>query len=125
MNSKYIPWVIAIVILAVAFSIHKILGVGTVLILGVIWAMNIQHANDVKRFGPELAKKIQKKQIEIGMQRSVVERIWGPAANVRKHVDGSGTMITCDHMLIEKDGRKRYRFYAEYMNDVLTKYGDN
>ena len=124
MKWKYLSWIIAGIILLVAFLIHMALGIAAIMLLGVLWSFNMQQAELLKKYGPELAQKIRKKQVEIGMSRDVIEHMWGPCMNVRKDVDADGTTLTCDHMPIKNTNPVRYKYYAVYVNDVLMQYGD-
>ncbi|MFZ1686477.1 MAG: hypothetical protein WAU70_03585 [Flavobacteriales bacterium] len=101
------------IVLAVAFG----------LILLMNWSVAMQDNAMVKTFGPDLARKIQQRKVEVGMRRHIVEMIWGRGVNERKRTDATGVWLTCDHWLVEGNGRERYRFYAVYRNGQLMEFG--
>ena len=72
-----------------------------------------------------VTKKIQAKKPEIGMNRAVIEAMWGKGVNEKRKVDADGTTLQCDYLLKEVNGRKRYMYWAVFRNDELVEYGDN
>lgn len=128
MNKKYLFPLVVVAVLVALFLWHRVAGVLAAVVVGLLWAVNkasdMQTAELIKKHGPELAAKIQSKQVEIGMHRVVVELIWGKGANGKGMTDATGNTLVCDHMQVEEAGRKRYRYYAIYKNEVLIEFGD-
>lgn len=129
MKSKYIFYLALLAALVGLFLWSRIAGTIIAVLVVLLWFVNksneMQEAGLTKRFGPELAKKILAKQVEIGMRKAVVEAMWGKGVNEKRKVDADGTTLQCDYMLKEVNGRKRYMYWAVFRNNVLVEYGDN
>ena len=129
MKPRHILYLVLAVLTAIVFVWKAMVGFVMVVLLGLFWVVNkatrMEDADRLKKYGPELAQKIKEGKVEIGMSREVVELMWGKGANHKQHVDAEGTTITGDYGLVEKDGRKRFRYYAVFVNGVLTSYGDH
>ena len=129
MKPKHIFYLILAGLLVALFLWNRPIGAAAIVLVVVIVvvmkASAMQEADWVKKFGPELTKKIQAKKAEIGMNRAVIEAMWGKGENEKRKVDADGTTLQCDYLLKEVNGRKRYMYWAIFRNDVLVEYGDN
>ncbi len=128
MSTKAIPYVIGFVVLGGVCLWSLTIGLiltGLVALLWLIsWSGQQQNAQYVKKYGPELAKKIGLRQVELGMPREVVELIWGPAGNIKRSTTAAGVTMHCDHSLVQGEDGSHYKYYAIYKNDLLTEFGD-
>ncbi len=129
MKPKYIFYLVLIGVLVALFLWNRPIGaiaiILVVVVAAVMKASSMQEADLVKKFGPEVTKKIHAKKVEIGMNRAVIEAMWGKGVNEKRKVDADGTTLQCEYLLKEVNGRKRYMYWAVFRNDVLVEYGDN
>jgi len=127
MKFKHLFYFFLLAIMAIVFLWSRTWGIVLAVAFGLIllmnWSVAMQEEAMMRTFGPGLGRKIQQKQVEVGMRRHVVEMMWGRGANERKRTDATGTWLTCDHWLVEGKGRRRYRFYAVYRNEQLMEFG--
>jgi hypothetical protein len=128
MSTKQIGYLLLALVLGAVFIWSVKAGIAALVVVGVlgavIWSGAMQDAEWTKKYGVDTAKKIRAKNVELGMKREVVELIWGKGANPKSRTNASGVMLQCDHQPMEENGRKRYRYYAVYQDDVLVEFGD-
>jgi len=91
MKPKYIFYLILLGLLVALFLWNRPIGATAIILTLVIGAVMkasaMQEADLVKKFGSELTKKIQAKQAEIGMNREVIEAMWGEGVNEKRKLD--------------------------------------
>ena len=128
---KIVGYLVAALVVLFGFKAHPMAGVAALIFIGVIWANRSKKAEKLKeqnamltKYGPATMEKIRQKRVELGMPREVVDLAWGPAANVKTHVDGKGTIINCDYHPFESNGRTKYRHYAQFKDGVLASFGE-